>query len=136
MYIFGYDLEKIGQLEDVKSESGSAMVAETEAETTDAMFAADQYILRVSPLRLPDYLTIKSFDISPDQIREGVCEDRSQRNVFVDMIETYCERDKRMKVNQKFSVRADDDKFGRAVTDLRRNMTCDDTKPFARKDSG
>jgi hypothetical protein len=39
--------------------------------------------------------------------------------------------DGRLKVNESYSVRHVDDKFGRKFTELRRGITDDDKKPFA-----
>jgi hypothetical protein len=42
-------------------------------------------------------------------------------------------KSQRFMVNEKFSIRDDEDKFGRKVTHLRRTLTADDTIPFPTK---
>lgn len=39
--------------------------------------------------------------------------------------------DGRLIVNSPYSLRTDDDQFGRRITFLRKSLTSDDTKPFA-----
>ena len=120
MDIFGYGLELSTAETEVEGEVFGFGMGCTDLDAEASSAGSCMYSLRVASMHLPHFPECNR-GVQGAEMGEGGGGNGSPPGVGINR-------------QLPVPIRGAEDQFGRQITDLRRSMTCNDTKPFERKE--